>query len=76
MDRNPDIEEHIRLKVRRVLAHEASFFELDTAERIAVAFVLDRPDLVDRAWGTMLGSIDRLGPQWTRAALNVQRQDW
>jgi hypothetical protein len=76
MDRNPDIEERIRIEVRRVATYEAHFALLSTDERIAVAFVLDRPELVDEAWGTMLGAIDRLGPQWTRAALNVQRHGW
>ena len=38
--------------------------------------MLDRHDLLDRAWGTMLESVDRLGRQWTEAALYVQRNGW
>jgi hypothetical protein len=70
-------EAQILSKVRMVLADEATFGVLSSGEKIAVAFVLDRPDLVKDAWGTMLSSIDRLGLQWTRAALEVQRNlDW
>ncbi len=69
------IEDHIRSKVRMVEADESRFGVLSTGERIAVALVLDRPDLV-RWWGTMLDAVDRLGPEWTRAALRVQRYGW
>ncbi len=58
-----------------VEADESRFGVLSTGERIAVALVLDRPDLV-RWWGTMLDAVDRLGPEWTRAALRVQRYGW
>jgi len=69
-------EAQIRRKVRMVEADEASFGVLSAGERIAVAFVLDRYDLLERAWGTMLESVDRLGPDWTAAALRVQRHGW
>jgi hypothetical protein len=42
---------------------------------IAVALVLDRPDLL-KFLGTMLDAVDRLGPEWSRAALRVQRDGW
>jgi len=42
-------------------------------QQIAVALVLDRYDLLEQAWGSILKSIDRLGPEWTQAALRVQR---
>jgi hypothetical protein len=58
-------------KARMVAADEASIGVLSTGERIAVAFVLDRRDLL--TWGTMLESVDRLGLEWTQAALRVQR---
>jgi hypothetical protein len=69
------IEDHIRAKVRMVDADESLFGVLSTGERIAVALVLDRSDLVSW-WGTMLEAIDRLGPEWTQAALRVQRYGW
>jgi hypothetical protein len=58
-----------------VVADESLFGVLSTGERIVVALVLDRPDLV-RWWGTMLEAVHRLGPDWTRAALRVQRDGW
>ena len=66
-------EAQIRSKVQMVLKNETAFGVLSTGEKIAVAFVLDRPDLVQKAWGTMLDAVDRLGLEWTRAALEVQR---
>jgi hypothetical protein len=66
------VENHIRAKVRMVVADESLFGVLSTGERIAVALVLDRLDLL-RFWGTMLDAVDRLGPEWTQAALRVQR---
>jgi len=69
-------EAHIREKVRMVAADEALFGVLSSGERIAVALVLDRHDLIQRAWGSMAESVYRLGPQWTAAALRVQRNGW
>ena len=69
------LEGHIRTMVQMVVADESFFGVFSTGERIAVALVLDRPDLV-RWWGTMLEAVDRLGPEWTRAALRVQRDGW
>ena len=66
------VEHHIRAKARMVVADESQFGVLSTGERIAVALVLDRLDLL-RFWGTILDAVDRLGPEWTQAALRVQR---
>lgn len=66
-------EAQIRAKVRLVLADETQFGVLSTGERIAVALVLDRYDLLQRAWGTIAECVYRLGEQWTKAALRVQR---
>jgi hypothetical protein len=71
-----DAEEHIRRNVRMVVTNRRTFHLLSTGEKIAVALVLDRRDLLKRAWGSMLASIDRLGPEWTKAALRVQRNGW
>ena len=62
-------------KVRMFLADETRC-ALSTGERIAVAVVLDRHDLIQRAWGTIAEAIYRLGPVWTEAALRVQRNGW
>ncbi|MGA7538839.1 MAG: hypothetical protein WBW93_08730 [Steroidobacteraceae bacterium] len=67
---------HIRAKVRMVAADAASFGVLSSGERIAVALVLDRYDLLQRAWGTIAESVHRLGPEWTAAVLRVQRHGW
>jgi len=40
-----------------------------------VGFVLDRPVLI-KSWGTLLEAADRLGPDWLKAALYVQRNGW
>ena len=69
-------EAQIRTKVRMVVADEADIGLLSTGERIAVAFVLNRPDLLEIHWGSMLESVERLGIDWTRAALRVQRNGW
>jgi len=66
----------IRAKVRMVVADEQRFGVLSTGERIAVAVVLDRYDLLQRAWGTIAEAVYRLGPLWTEAALRVQRDGW
>jgi hypothetical protein len=71
-----DAEAHIRRNVQSVIADEANFDVLSSAQQIAVALVLDRYDLLEQAWGSMLKSIDRLGPEWTQAALRVQRSGW
>jgi len=71
-----DAAAQIRRKVRMVLAEEQNFGVLSSGERIAVALVLDRYDLLQEAWGTMLASLDRLGPLWTQAAFHVQRYGW
>jgi hypothetical protein len=69
-------ETHIRSKVQMVLTDEALFGVLSSGERIAVALVLDRYDLLQRAWGTMAEAVHRLGQEWTEAALRVQRTGW
>lgn len=69
-------EAQIRAKVRMVVADQNAFRVLSTGERIAVALVLDRYDLLDQVWGTMLEAVYRLGDEWTEAALRVQRNGW
>jgi hypothetical protein len=70
------IERNVLAKVRMVASDATYFGVLSTSERIAVALVLDRYDLLHGCWGTMLEAIDRLGPEWSRAALHIQRNAW
>lgn len=69
-------EVQIREKVRMVARDARSFGILSTGERIAVALVFDRYDLLQNVWGSMLEAVHRLGPEWTLAALKVQRDGW
>jgi hypothetical protein len=64
----------IRAKVRTVVADGTQWSILSTGEKIAVAMVLNRNDLLDRAYGSILECVDRLGRDWTTAALHVQRE--
>jgi hypothetical protein len=66
-------EAHIRAKVRIVSADIDSF---SSGEKIAVALVLDRFDLLTNHWGSILEAFDRLGEEWIHAALRVQRNGW
>ena len=52
---------------------EAQIGVLSTGEAIAVALVLDRPELFPKGDYTILEAIDRLGDEWLRAALAVQK---
>ena len=72
-----DAEAHIRRNVQSVVMDEHNFGVLSSGEKLAVALVLNRYDLLERAWGTMLAALDRLrSPEWTKAALRVQRLGW
>ena len=66
------IDHALKGKARMVLADERAVGVLSTGERIAVAFVLDRSDLLPRDY-TMLDAFNRLGSEWTEAAVRVQR---
>jgi len=71
-----DAEGHIRRNVQSVVVDEGTFRVFSGGEKIAVALVLNRYDLLERAWGTMLSCVDRLCPEWTEAALRMQRLAW
>ena len=58
--------------VEAARADEACISVLSTGEALAVALVLDRPDLMPVGY-TTLEAVERLGEDWTRAALVVQR---
>ena len=61
--------------VDAVAADEKHFGVLSTGEKLAVALVLDRVELLRGAKFnyTMLEAVDRLGDEWTAAAFAVQR---
>lgn len=63
-------EDTILRLTERVAVDEARIGVLSTGERLAVALVLDRHDLLGGY--TMLQAVERLGPEWTRAARLVQ----
>jgi hypothetical protein len=69
----------IREKVRGVLYNgkdvdRRAFGCCSTGEKLAVALVLDRYDLLE-GYG-MLDAVDRLMPDWCPAALYVKRNGW
>jgi hypothetical protein len=65
----------IRRLVTAVQANEDRFGVFSTGEKLAIALVLDRKDLLAEVHGgySMLEAVNRLGPEWTEAALTVQR---
>jgi hypothetical protein len=69
------IAETIMRLTETVARDEHRFGVFSTGEKIAVALVLDRRDLLAEVNGgyTMLEAVERLGPEWTSAALQVQR---
>jgi CubicO group peptidase (beta-lactamase class C family) len=69
-----DAAERILKLVDAVRADERRIGVFSTGESLAVALVLDRPDLFQQGNGyTMLEAVERLGTEWFRAALLVQR---
>lgn len=71
-----DIASDIAKRVALVENDEALIGVYSTGEAIAVALVLDRKDLLPLGYSTMLEAVERLGPDWTAAALRVQRNGW
>jgi hypothetical protein len=65
------ITERIAALVERVRADEGALGKLSTGEALAAVLVLDRKDLLGDY--TMLEAVERLGDEWFRAALAVQR---
>jgi hypothetical protein len=66
------IDNALKGKSRRVLADECAIDVLPPGERVIVALILDRADLLPRDY-TMLDAFDRLGPELAEAAVRVQR---
>lgn len=66
-------EKRIAEIVADVKDDQAGIKAYSTGEQIAVALVLDRPDLFPHGGYTILEAVNRLGPEWLQAAFNVQR---
>lgn len=66
------IDNSLKGKARMVLADERAINRLPAGERVIVALILDRADLLPRDY-TMLDAFDRLGPELAEAAVRVQR---
>ncbi|MDB6083718.1 MAG: hypothetical protein JWN43_1599 [Gammaproteobacteria bacterium] len=67
-----DIDQALKCKARMVLADERAIDVLPPGERVIVALILDRADLLPSDY-TMLDAFDRLGPELAEAAVCVQR---
>lgn len=63
-----ELESRLQRKVEMVVADEASIGLLSTGQAIAVAFVLDRPDLLPLR---MLAAFARLDQDLLEAAFNI-----
>lgn len=66
------IDNSLKGKARLVRADETAIGRLSAGERVLVALILDRADLLPRDF-TMLDAFDRLGPELAEAAVRVQR---
>jgi hypothetical protein len=72
-DESTATEERIARMVAHVEANESIIGVLSTGDHLAVALVLNRKDWLDAGGYSMLEAVARLGPEWTSAALAVQR---
>lgn len=72
---NAELDARIARMVDAVAADEQHFGVLSTGEKIAVALVLDRRDLMqsERFSYTMLEAVERLGDDWLQSAMRVQK---
>ncbi len=69
-----EVERRIAALVEEVEKDQKRLGVFSTGEQIAVALVLDRSELFPHGGYTMLEAVERLGPDWFRAALRVQRR--
>lgn len=68
-----EVERRIAAMVAQVETDAKPIGVFSTGEQIAIALVLDRTELFPHGGYTMLEAVEQLGPDWTRAALKVQR---
>jgi hypothetical protein len=69
-----EVERRIAAMVAKVEKDQKRIRVFSTGEQIPVALVLDRSELFPHGGYTMLKAVERLGSDWTRAALKVQRR--
>jgi hypothetical protein len=69
-----EVEQRIAAMVAQVEKDAKHIGVFSTGEQIAIALVLDRTELFPHSGYTMLEAVERLGPDWIRAALRVQRR--
>jgi len=69
-----EIERRIAAMVAEVERDQKRLRVFSTGEQIAVALVLDRSELFPLGGYTILEAVERLGADWIRAALKVQRR--
>lgn len=69
---------YLRLQslVRGVELGESSIELLSTGDRLAVSLVLNQVDWLHEERHTALSAVDRIGTEWTQAAIAVQRDGW
>lgn len=68
--------ERVRRLIRMVAAtarHDEAYDVLPSTEKIAVALVLDRHDLLAKERNTILQAIRRVDPAWLQAAQTVEK---
>ena len=66
----------LRSLVQRVESGQSQIDVLSTGERLAVSLVLDKVDQLHDERHTALSAVDRIGTEWTQAAIAVQRDGW
>jgi hypothetical protein len=69
---NDRVRRLIRI-VAAVARHEEAYGALSSREKLAVALVLDRHDLLIGEQCTMLQALKRLEPEWLEAAQTVEQ---
>jgi hypothetical protein len=68
-----DIAGDIVRRAKIVQKNEAQIGVYSTGEAIAIALVLNRPDLLPSSYSHVLEAVDRLGEDWLRAAKIAHR---
>lgn len=76
IDPDDDVGQRIASMCRIVERDEPQIGVFSMGERIAVALVLNRPDLLPKAFDELIPAIDRLGADWLAAAIRVHRAGW
>lgn len=68
-----EVGRSIGRKVEMVETDPATFGVLSTGEKLAVALVLDRADLLARMDYTILQAVERVGNDWLKSAIIVAK---